>query len=92
LERKLESLLKGENDEVIASPERIQESLNSMQLAAVTTANNVKMFIKAKTDPLCTKIFKIMKIKIPMNISTHSELSERLELYIEPGNAQLSLF
>ena len=89
MERKMELILKDEKDDVISSPQRIQEALNTMQLAAVTT-DNQELFIKAKSDPLCNKIFKILKIKMPPSISTKNELDARLELHGEPQEVQLS--
>ena len=86
----MELLLKNEKDEVISSPQRIQEALNTMQLAGVTT-NNEEMFIKTKTDPLCNKIFKLMKINTPHNISKKSELIDRFQLNEEPKVVQMTL-
>jgi len=91
MERKMELLLKNEKDEVISSPQRIQEALNTMQLAAVVTANNEEVFIKAKTDPLCNKIFKLLKINMPHNISKKLELIERFKIDEENG-VQLTIF
>jgi transposase len=90
MERKMELLLKNEKDEVISSPQRIQEALNTMQLAGVT-ANNEEVFIKAKTDPLCNKIFKLMKINMPHSISKKSELIDRFQLAEEPGAVQMTI-
>lgn len=89
MERKMELLLKDEKDEVLSSPHRIQEALNTMQLAAVT-ANNQEMFIRAKSDPLSKKIFKLLKIKMPSSISTKCEITARLTLDAEPQEVQLT--
>jgi len=86
MERKMELLLKDEKDETISSPQRIQEALNTMQLAAVT-ANNEEVFVKAKTTPLSNKIFKLLKINMPHNISKESELIERFQLDQKPDEA-----
>jgi len=90
MERKLEFMLNSEKDDIPVSPDRIQESLNNMQLAAITT-NNEKLFIKAKTDPLGNKIFKLLGLNMPLNISTLPELIARLKLPDEPKEVQLSL-
>lgn len=79
MERTLENLLKNENDEIFSSPDKIQESLNTMQLASVCT-NNEELFIKAKNGLLCNKIFKILKIDLPHNISSKDELIARFKL------------
>jgi transposase len=91
MERKMESLLKEEKEEMPSSPQRIQEALNTMQLAAVT-ANNEEVFIKAKTDPLCKKIFSLLKIDMPANINDKSSLIARFGLGKEPAKVQMSFF
>jgi len=90
MERKLELLLMGDKDETLSSPARIQESLNNLQIVAVNTDKG-RMFIKAKADPLCNKIFKLLGINMPLNISTPPELFDRLKLPEEPSEVQLSL-
>ena len=85
----MELLLKDIKDEIISSPQRIQEALNTMQLAAVT-ANNEEVFVKAKTDPLCCKIFNLLKINMPPNIAKKSELIDRFQLDEEPGAVQMT--
>jgi transposase len=89
MERKMELLLKDENDEVKSSPQRIQQALNTMQFAAVT-ANDEEVFIKGKTDPLANKIFKMLKIATPQNINTKPELIARFKLGEKPEMAQMS--
>jgi len=89
MERKMESLLKGDKEEMPSSPQRIQEALNIMQLAAVT-ANNKEMFIKSKTDPLCKKIFRLLKIDMPDNINEKSSLIARFGIDKEPEEVQMS--
>ena len=79
MERTLELMINDVNDEIISSPQRIQEALNTMQLAAVSTKEE-ELFIKAKTDPLCNKIFKLLKIDLPSNVSTKQTLIARLKL------------
>ena len=91
MERKMESLLKDKKDEISSSPQRIQEALNTMQLAAVT-ANNEEVFIKAKTDPLCRKIFRLLRIDMPANINDKSSLTARFGLDKEPTEVQMSFF
>jgi hypothetical protein len=56
-----------------------------MQLAAVT-ANDERLFIKGKTDALCKKIFKLLNINIPSNVSTTAELIDRLQLAEESSD------
>ena len=92
MERNMELLLADSigDDEIPASPEKIREALNSMQLAAVTTRNR-QMFIKTKAAPLAKKIFKALKLPTPTNISTDEDLSK---LYHEPflrQSVQMSL-
>ena len=89
MERKMESMLKRGVDDVISSPERIQEALNSMTLAAVVF-NNEELFIKASHDPLAYKIFRLLKIQTPANISKKSELIDRLQLNSRDDSLQLS--
>jgi len=57
MERSLELMLKDKSDDILSSPQRIQEALNTMQFAALNS-DKEELFIKAKTDPLCNKIFK----------------------------------
>ena len=90
MERKLELLLIGDKGEALSSPARLQESLNNLQIVAVNTDKG-RMFIKAKADPLCNKIFKLLGINMPLNISTPQELFDRLMLPEGPSEVQLSL-
>jgi len=91
MERTMENMLKEEKDEILSSPHRIQEALNTMQLAAVCTANG-ELFIKAKNDPLCNKIFKRLKINLPANLNTKSELLARFKLQEEPSATQMTFW
>jgi transposase len=91
LERKMEHILKSEPDENVSSAQRIQEALNGMQLAEVS-ANNEVVLIRAKSDPLCNKIFKLLRIEMPATISRKSELVSRYELKDEAETVQLSFF
>jgi transposase len=80
MERKMELLLKSssEDDENCqSSPQRIQESLNTLQLAAVTTKSGEK-FIKTRPHPLAIKIFKRLKLKMPDNINSKEGMFRRL--------------
>ena len=89
LERKLEMML---NDaEIENSPTKIQEALNSMQLAK-TTLNNEEMYIKAKNISLANNIFKILKIKLPQNINNKQQILETLRIDKKLSWGQLSLF
>jgi len=54
MERKMELLLKNEKDDIVASPDKIQDALNMMQLAAVEV-NGEETYIKVKPNPLCNK-------------------------------------
>lgn len=89
MERKMELLLKNEKDETVFSPQRIQNALNTMQFAAVT-ADNEELFIKAKTEPLANKIFKLLKLDLPANINKKSELIELFKLAEQPKVVQMS--
>jgi len=66
MERKMELLLKNEKDDIVASPDKIQDALNMMQLAAVEV-NGEETYIKVKPNPLCNKIFKLLKLHLPLN-------------------------
>ena len=79
MERRLELLLKEHTDELSASPGRIQEALNTMQLAALT-ANDEELFLKVKAHPLANKIFRLLKINMPKNVNKAHELVEHLKL------------
>ena len=90
MERKMELLLKNEDDaECPASPQRIQEALNTLQLAAVTTKSGEK-FIKAKPHPLAQRIFKRLKLKMPDNISTKDALVACFKLQEDTLATQLT--
>ena len=89
MERKMELLLQSVKDETNISPEKIRESLNSMQLAAVTTSNG-EMLIKSTCKPLGKAIFKRLHINQPANISNRTELIEKLELNRTPEHIQMT--
>lgn len=91
MERKMEHILKSELDDDASSAQRIQEALNGMQLAEVT-ANDEEVLIRAKTDPLSNKIFKLLKIELPATITRKSELIARYELKDEDESVQMSFF
>jgi transposase len=91
MERNLELLLMDKKDDIASSPQRIQEALKTMQLAAVTT-DQEELFIKAKCDPLCNKIFKILKINLPSNLSTKSELITHFQLDAASEPVQMAFF
>jgi len=88
MERTMENLLKSEKDGVLSSPTRIQEALNTMQLAGVRV-DNKDLFIKAKADPLSSKIFKRLKMKLPSNINTKLELIELYDLNVKTMPLQM---
>jgi transposase len=73
MERKMEYLLKNEKDDIAVSPQRIQEALNNMQLAAVT-ANGREYLIKVKPIPLSNKIFTSVGLKMPPNVSLMQDI------------------
>jgi len=80
LERKLEWLLRdNKGDDLPASPGRIQEALNTMQLAGIT-ANNEEIYIRVKAHPLANKIFKTLKINLPQNINKKDELNDHFRI------------
>ena len=92
MERKLEMILNDEKKDYLeVSPTRIQEALNSMQLAAVTL-NNEEVYIKTKNPLLGNQIFKKLKLKIPKNISKKEELEAYLKIKKKKSWGQLSLF
>jgi transposase len=89
LERRLELLLN--EAEIENSPEKIRESLNSMQLAKVTV-NNEELYIKAKNSPLATKIWDLLKIKLTHNVNSESQLTKQFKIQKKNLWGQLSLF
>jgi len=72
LERTLEFKMKKANLE--ASPQKIQEVLNSMNFAEVKIEKS-KFLIKTKFDSLGNKILRLLHIKSPKNLTPTSELS-----------------
>jgi transposase len=92
MERKMELLLKDAtaDGDCASSPQRIQEALNTMQLAVVPTSQG-KKFIKVKPHPLAKKIFKCLRINMPGNISTEDDLLARFNLDAEEPFVQLSI-
>ena len=93
MERKMELFLKSSSvsEEVCASsPQKIQEALNTMQLAAVSTTQGDK-FVRVKPHILAKKIFKCLEIDMPNNISTENDLIDRFKLNAEPIPIQMSI-
>jgi len=90
MERKMELLLRDSDIDCTASPNNIQQALNSMQLAAVTTTNGEK-FIKATCKPLAKSIFKRLKLNLPPNISEKDSLISTLQLIPKNEPIQMSL-
>jgi transposase len=90
MERKMELFLKDIGDKHNISPSQIQQALNSMQLAAITTSEGEK-FIKSTSKPLAKEIFKKLKLNLPANISTKDELVSRLSIKSENEYFQMSL-
>jgi transposase len=72
LERTLEFKLKKAN--LSASPQKIQEILNSMNFAEVKIEKS-SFLIKTKFDSLGNKILRLLGIKPPKNVTPTSELS-----------------
>jgi len=72
LERTLEFKLKKANLE--ASPQKIQEVLNSMNFVEVKIEKR-KFLIKTKFDNLGNKILRLLHIKSPKNLTPINELS-----------------
>ena len=89
LERKLEMLIN--EQEIENSPKKIQEALNSMQLAKVSL-NNETVYIKAKNKPLANHICRILKLKQPQNINNEDQLREVFEIARKDPWGQLCLF
>ena len=90
MERKMELLLKDLYDKLNTSPTQIQQALNSMQLASITTSDGEK-FIKSTCKPLAKEIFKKLKLNQPANISNKYELLARLELSQRDDYIQMSI-
>jgi transposase len=95
MERKMELLLhssdsKSTDPESSASPDKIREAINSMQLAAVTTAGG-EVFIRATCKPLGKDIFKQLRICLPSNICNKDDLIQNLGLSRINEHVQLSL-
>jgi len=57
-----------------ASPQKIQEILNSMNFAQVKIEKS-KFLIKTKFDSLGNKILRLLHIKLPKNLTPTSEIS-----------------
>jgi hypothetical protein len=62
-----------------------------MLLTAVTTDLGER-FVKVKSHPLGTKIFKRIKIDMPDNISTKDRLVDRFKPSFDRSQVQMSLF
>jgi transposase len=90
MERKMELLLRDTDMDCTHSPDNIQQALNSMQLAAVTTSDGEK-FIKATCKPLAKTIFKRLRLNLPDNISTKVHLISNLQLNPKNELIQVSL-
>ena len=89
MERKMELLLQNIDEDYSASPNRIREALNTMQLAAVTTKFG-ESFVKVRPHPLGPKIFKRLKLEMPNNINTKDDLIDLFKLDGEAFPTQLS--
>jgi transposase len=70
LERALEVKLKS-NQELV-SPERIQESLNSLQVSEIKLGEG-RYYLKSKNDSLASRILNIMRIKHLKNVTAKEE-------------------
>jgi transposase len=90
MERKLENILaEPAGDAETASPEKIREALNSMQLAKVTL-NGDTVYFKTKNLPPGTRIFRKAGIKMPMNVSKEEQLNERFHIPQDTVDRQIS--
>jgi transposase len=90
MERKMEYLLKGEKDEIVASPQRIQEAINDMQFAAITV-DDKEIFIKTKHVPLSGKIFKSVGLNMPPNVCSKSDIAAFVKSDSNDGVIQMAL-
>jgi len=92
MERKMEFLLKDfdSEDDHKSSPQKIQEALNTMQLACVPTSQGEK-FIKVKPQVLAKKIFKCLNIHMPGNISTKNDMIDIFQLDTKPHPVQMGI-
>ena len=93
MERKLEALLRDEKEKDLqVSPGRIQEALNTMQLASVTLGGE-DVYIKAKNHSLGNQIFKELGLKLPKNISIREEIYSCIQIKTNKDTwGQLCLF
>jgi len=89
MERRLETLLNAAD--IQNSPETIKEALNAMLLAKVTL-NGEQTYIKAKIKPLANKICGLLKITLPQNINTKSQIEELCNIGRKNPWGQLTLF
>lgn len=71
LERALETKLR--LNKIYASPQRIRESLNGMELYKLSIKGK-KFFLKAKVDTLGESILKILKIKQPQTLIAEEDI------------------
>lgn len=80
MERKLEFLLHDAKEKGLqVSPDRIQEALNSMQLAAVNLGGE-EVYLKTKNHPLGNQIFKELGLKLPKNINNKEEIKDCFQM------------
>jgi len=70
LERTLENTLK--NHQIDASPEKIREALNSLQISLLNI-DDEKYYLKGKSNKLAGEILRTMRIKQPNNLSLIGE-------------------
>lgn len=75
LERELEYRLN--NNEITKNEDfsvnKIKEALNTMELTKINIENK-EFYLKSKHQSLASKIFAILKLKQPVNLSTYDEL------------------
>jgi len=90
MERTLEQILQKVDGEIDASPEKIRQALNSMQLAGVASSNGEK-FIKTTCKPLGKEIFKNLRISQPSNISNSDDITKSLGLPRKNEFTQMTL-
>lgn len=76
LERALENKLK--KNQVESSPERIKETLNSLQVSEVKLGDGL-YYLKSKSHPLASKILNIFRIKHLKNVTAKEEFTQMID-------------
>ena len=89
LERSLEKLL-SDNEETEAFPDKIREALNSMKLLCLNM-NGEEVYLREKHKPLATAIFRLLKIPLPKNLSSKTDIDKGFHFAASKKWSQLTL-